>query len=98
MATYVELYQLVGDNTLRNRCATAVVVSAAAYLTSGTSTAAQKRWALSVMNDPTGWGQKALSAALAANKSATVAQINAVTDAGLQANIDAIAAAFADAL
>ncbi len=98
MATYTELYQLVGNDTLRNRCATAVVIAARAYLVSGSSTTAQKKWALSVMDNPTEWGRKALSAALAANKGATVGQITAATDAGLQTAIDAIAAAFAEAL
>lgn len=98
MATYLELYQLVGSDELRNRCATAVVIAARAYLVSGSSTTAQKKWALSVMDNPTEWGRKALSAALAANKDVSVGQITVATDASLQTAVDAIAAAFAEAI
>lgn len=98
MATYIELYNLYGDNTLRNRCATALIVSAMAMLSAPTPTTAQKKFAIAVFQDPTSWGQKALAAALALNKTATVGQINAATDTALQANIDSIAQSFADAL
>jgi len=98
MATYLELHQLISDNNLRNRISTAVVVSATAYLTNGASTAAQKKWALSVMQDPIGWGQKAMAAALAINKASTTSQITSATDSALQTAIDSVAAAFADAL
>lgn len=98
MATYTELHQLISDNAFRNRCSTAIVVSATTYLTSGTSTTAQKKWARQVIDDPIVWGQKALVAITALGKGSTITQITNSTDNTLQGYVDSIAAAFADAI
>ena len=90
MATYAELYGLgLNNDPLLQRVAVALTIKAQA-LVSTTPTQAQINWAIGVFGNPLGHAQGALTAVLAANKSATVAVINAVTDAQLQTAVDAV--------
>tara|TARA_R110000772_G_scaffold235182_2_gene346779 strand:- start:4235 stop:4534 length:300 start_codon:yes stop_codon:yes gene_type:complete len=92
MATYQELFALKSDDDLRNRVSVALVINAQALLI-GTPSAAEAAWGASVFSNPIGEGDKALMAVLAANSSATVTQIQNATDAAIQTNVDAVAAA-----
>lgn len=89
MATYTELRQQFSNDTLRNRVSVACVIAANAAL-SGTPTPAQQKFAEAVFTNPDAIGEKVLMSVLAANSSATVAQINAVTDAQIQTSVNSI--------
>lgn len=89
MADYTELRNLFDDNELRNRVVTATVI-AAHTLAIGTPSAADSAWASAVFSRPEAIGKQALYAVLAANKDATVPNIQNATDAQIQTNVDAI--------
>ena len=89
MATYIELRNVIDDDTLRNRTDVAVVVAANNLLT-GTPTTEEVKWAANVLGNPRSEGAKALRSVIAANKDATVEQITGATDAQLQANVDTV--------
>lgn len=97
MATYAELYGMRDNDTLRQRIEVALIIRAQAYL-DGTSTPEQRAWAKFVFQDG-GHGEsvRMLKYLLAKNKNATPAQIEAVTDANLQTQVDAVAASFVSA-
>lgn len=97
MATYAELIDKLSDDSLRNRVTVAVVIYAHGLIT-GTPTLPQKKFALDVIKQPDVWGARALNLVLAANESATIAQINAASDATIQNNVNAVGAALVDAL
>ena len=97
MATYLELRQLMNDADLPNRVDVATIVFAEGLL-SGTPTAADKAWASLVFSNPSSEGMKVLMAVLAANKAATLAQIQSATDETLQTQVDLIAPNLVDAL
>ena len=88
MATYTELYDQRSNDVLRNKIAVAVTVKAQDLL-DGTPTAAQVQWASEAIADPIGKAGMLLNYVLAANKDATVQQINGASDAAIQANVDA---------
>jgi hypothetical protein len=91
MATYLELWDQNRDNDdLRKRTAVAVAIAAHALSTTGTPTDDDHAWIGKALNDPDGEARKALYFVLAANKDATVAQIEAATDATLQTNVDSV--------
>jgi len=90
MATYLEINTLSADANLLKRAETAVIIAAQTLVESGGATANDRRWARQALYAPTAEAQKALRYVLAKNKSATTAQINAVTDASLQTQVDAI--------
>lgn len=88
MATYAELWALGSNNDgLLQKVAVAAAIKAQS-LTAGTPTAAEVQWAREVFADPRGKAPAILYAVLAANKAATVAQINGATDAQIQAHVD----------
>lgn len=89
MASYIELRNVVDDDTLRNRVDVAVVISANDLL-SGTPTTAEQKWAASVLGNPRTEGSKALRAVIATNKDATIVQITSASDTSLQANVDTV--------
>ena len=97
MATYIELRQLMNDAVLPNRMDVATIVCAE-NLISDTPTAADKAWANLVFANPRGESKKVLMAVLAANKLATVAQIQGATDEVLQTQVDLIVPNLVDAL
>ena len=89
MASYIELRNVVDDDTLRNRVDVAVVI-AASDLLSGTPTTSDQKWAANVLGNPRVEGAKALRSVIAINKDATVANILAASDAALQTNVDSV--------
>lgn len=89
MATLLELRDMFGDSDLSKRVESATII-AANNLLSGTPTADQQKWAAHVFERPSGEGRKALMAVLAANSSATVAQINNATDTQVQNNVNQV--------
>ena len=89
MATYSELYDIATNNngSLLNRITTACVIAAEAIrVESGATTNHANRllWAKFVLQQPRMQAEKMIWAILAQNASATVAQINAATDATIQ--------------
>ena len=97
MATYLELRNLFDDGELKNRTITATVI-AAQTLAAGTPTAGEIAWVALVLSNPKSAGVQAFYAVLAANKNATVGQIQSASDASLQANVDAIVPILVSAL
>ena len=96
MATYQELRALSSDSDLIEKVQTACVV-AAHGLSSGTPTTAEKAWIASVLSNPVSVAQQAVMFVLAANKDATVAQIQGATDASIQTNVDTVVPILVDA-
>lgn len=89
MATYLEVHELASNDSLRNRVAVAMAVSAQAML-AGTPTEKQSRWARSVINDSLAASRQVLSLVLAANRGLTKTQIETASDAGVQSAVDAV--------
>lgn len=89
MATLLEIRQQFSNDDLRNKVTTATVIAANALLT-GTPSAEQKAFAKSVFQNPNQMGAIVTMAVLAANKDATVAQINNATDTAIQTKVDAV--------
>lgn len=96
MATYAELYDLRNNAPLRNKVTTAVLV-AAESLSGGTPSTTQKAWIAKAFGNPEGEATRVLSAVLAKNKDATVAQITGASDVTIQANVDAVVPILIDA-
>ena len=97
MASYLELQSLFNDNDLTLRIRAATVI-AANDLLSGTPTANDRAFASAAFSDPTGIGKKVLMAVLAANKDASVTQIQGATDDAIQINVDAVIPSLVSAL
>lgn len=98
MATYVELFELRSDSTLRNRVAVAMIVAAETIRNEdgGTANHANRLlWAKAVFEGSLSQAADMLAAVVAANKDATVAAITTATDAAIQANVDAAVDIFA---
>lgn len=100
MAAYIDLYKLANeDAVLRQRVAAACMVAAETIRgESGATTNHANRiiWARRVFANPLDEAARMLWAVLAANKTATVSQITAASDATLQTNVDAAIDLFAD--
>ena len=96
MAAYLELYSLHNDSDLQDRVAVAVAVKAQALLSAATPTAAQVTWATQAITSPKAEMKAMLYYVLAANKSATTAQILSSSDTALQTNVDEAADAIID--
>ncbi len=95
MATYEELFKLHNDSTLLNRISVAIAVEVDT-LRGGTPTADQKWWMKRVMESgPQQMAKDMIWALLAANKAATVANIQAATDVAMQSNVSAAVSIFA---
>ncbi len=89
MATFIELYNLISNGELRNRVRVATR-NAAQDLLDGTPTADETDWAAEVFSNPKSESKKAFESVLAANRTATVAQILGADDAAIQTNVDAV--------
>ena len=89
MATYQELFDLRSDDALRNRISVAVAVKAQELIDGGSPTQAQLDWASSAIQSPISKAGELLNYVLAANKAASVAQIQAATDTAIQTNVSA---------
>ena len=101
MATYVELYELAGNATLKNRVAVACMIAAQGILADDTppaNHAARLKWAAQVFANPHGVAQTLLNVLLAQNAAATVAQITGVTDASILTGVNNAVDLFADQL
>lgn len=99
MATLSELAGLLQDPILGAKCKAACLVAAQAIQVEAGATANHAnriKWAKAVFVDPDGWGVKLLRAVLAANASATLAQINAAADSTIQTAVNAAVDTFAD--
>jgi hypothetical protein len=91
MATYAELFDLKSNTAFKNKIAVACIVAAEAIrneLTSVANHANRLVWAASVFKTPEVESERMLWAVLAANKSATTAQITGATDATIQTAVD----------
>ena len=98
MATYIELRNLMNDSTLRNKVATAVIISADKVMRGddGVTPFSQVAgdhdiritWAKTAFDSPEGEARKFLMSVLASNSGATVAAITGASDAVIQANVD----------
>lgn len=100
MATYAELSNVAktGDGVLRSRVQFACIVAAHAIASESDATpnhVNRLKWAKAVMADPELEAKRMLWFALAANKAATLAQIDAATDASIQTIVDAAVNLFA---
>ena len=96
MATYSELRNLANDSTLRNRVYMALLVAAEEQLTASPAPSDEIiAFAQQIARAPDRLADDVLGLVLAANKDATVAQINAVSDATIQSNVDSVLAALA---
>lgn len=89
MATYTELRQQFSNDDLRNRVVAATVI-AANNLLSGTPTAEQKAYAKQVFQNPRSEGEIVFMSVLAANKDATITQIENASDTAIQNQVDAV--------
>ena len=89
----MDLHALLGDADLRKKVQIATLVAADTLL-SGAPSSSDQKWASAVYANPqgaTGEWFKAYGAMLAANNTASIANIEAATDASIQANVDAVA-------
>ena len=99
MATLLELRSLLRDNVLHQRVEAAVLVAANAIrieLATVPNHANRLVWAKQGFANPVGKVEGMLSAVLAANSTATVAEIQGATDAIVQSNVNAAVNLFAD--
>ncbi len=89
MATYTELYGLSSDGNLLNRLTVAVVIKSQTLLDKSPPSAGEVAWATNTLRTPATAAQLTLRYVLAKNAAATVAQINAATDATIQGLVNA---------
>jgi len=100
MATYTELATLGGDNVLIDRIAVAITIAADTIVSEDPLTenhANRLIWAKSAFLNPREQARPFLFALLAANKGASVAQIEGSTDNAIQNNVNAVVDIFAGA-
>lgn len=92
-ATYAEFYSVGTQNngTLLQRIATACVFAAESVRTESAGTTNHTKralWAQSVYTNPDAAARLMVWAMIGQNSSATLAQINAATDAAIQTNVN----------
>ena len=92
MATLLELRGLFSDSDLQDRVEAALIISAQGLLDAPTPPANDQKYAAQVFANPRAEARKALMSVLAANESATLAQIQGATDAAIKTNVDAVIA------
>lgn len=90
MATYLEMKILFNDTDLKNRCETAVVKAATVMLNTDV-TVEGRELVKKVYNDRIRYSGLALNAVIMANEGKSVDEIKALTDADIQAVVDASA-------
>lgn len=97
MATYTEIRDLMNDTVLRNKVEVACLIAADTIRseTGVTNHTERLRWASQTWANPLAAAKQMLPAVLAANKDATVANIQGATDTTIQANVDAAVDVFA---
>ena len=99
MATYAELLTLKGDQALLNKVRVAVWIAAYNIVGEPVNTANHVNrliWAKKVFTDETSAANAMLVPVLAANKAATVAQINGATDTAVQDAVNLVVDTFAN--
>jgi hypothetical protein len=89
MATLLEIRQMFADDDFRNRVTSATVIAANALL-SGTPTVDEKAFAKLVFQSPVAVGSIVTMAVLAANSSASVAQMRSASDTAIQNQVNAV--------
>lgn len=87
MATLVELRGLFADSDLRNRVTVATVIEANDMIAQSSVTAQERAFAQAVFSNPQSIGFRVLMSVLAANASASVAQIQGASDSAIQSNV-----------
>lgn len=100
MATYQELFSLRSNSGLLNRVAVACVIAAETIRTEDpgiTNHAARLVWAKATFSNPQVKAAQMWMTVLAANKDATLDQIQVVTDETLQTRVDAAVDVFTEA-
>jgi hypothetical protein len=98
VASYADLFTEYKSTLLLERVAVAVIIAADTILNEDPATtnhANRLVWAKDAFINPENYSRKFLAAILAANKNATVAQIQGSTDAQIQNNVDAAVDVFA---
>ena len=99
MASYEEIFDLRNYSPLKNKVTTAVLIAAETIINEdpGTTNHANRlTWAKKVFTNPRVEADRMFMAMLAANKDATVSNIQNATDASIQTNVDAHIDLFAD--
>lgn len=99
MATYAELVQAFGDNTLRTKIMVACVVAAEGVRTAvvpPTNQAQRLVWAKRVFENPRAESERMVWAVLAQNSGATLAQITGASDSLVQTAVNAAVDVFAN--
>ena len=98
MATLAELYDARNNSSLRNKITAAVAIAAEAIRLENVNTANHANrltWAKQAFTNPAGIAENIMWAVLAANESATAAQIAAVSDASIKTAVNAAVDVFA---
>jgi predicted house-cleaning NTP pyrophosphatase (Maf/HAM1 superfamily) len=91
MATLLEIRSLFGNDSLRGKVQAAVIIAAEKIRTEDAQIvdhAKRMTWAKQAFNNPIGISSQVLMAVIAANNSATVAQIIGASDATIQAAVE----------
>jgi hypothetical protein len=107
MATYDELFQAGQDQALQNKVTVAATIAADTILQGNDTTnppwdqtapqpANRRIWAKQTFEDPTGTGRSFMPALIAANSTATLAQITGASDINIQNAVNAAVDIFAD--
>jgi hypothetical protein len=99
MATLYEIWTLLEDPALRQKVSAACLIAAEAIRTESDQTANHAnrlKWAKATLQSPVQAGQQMLRAVLAANVSATLAQITGASDATIQTAVNNAVNIFAD--
>lgn len=98
MATYLELYSLQSDDSLRNKIRVAVVIAAETIRTEDGGTVNHPNralWAADVFANPTREADRMRWAVLASNKDNATSAILGATDVQIQVAVDAAVDLFA---
>ncbi len=98
MATYNELFDLLNNSELRNKISVAVGVSAETIRTELATVPNHTNrliWSQDAFKNPQRIAREVMWSVIIANRTATVAQILAATDAAIQTNVDDVVDHFA---
>lgn len=88
MATYQELFSIRNDPVLHEKVTVAVTIKAQSLIDSTSPTQADIDWAKETLDNPSERADRIMYYVLAANSTATVAQIQGASDSLVQANVD----------
>lgn len=91
MATYADLVGFYGTtdfDLLRNKVKVAITIKCKAIADDTGASASQQAYAKTAIGNPQSSADTVINYVLAANKDASITQINAATDAAIQTNVD----------